>query len=539
MQSLPGNIHAVQQSNAYAMQESTSLRSVAETSFRHRGLWLSIVITVFAMAVLYTLLIPRQYKSDMEILVQNKRGDEQITPNRLTGTVTVNEVTEEQMNSEIELLLSRSLANVVVDPEWNNRNLSAMSPQQLEGHEKAVDKYYKHLSVQLVRRSNVIHATYTASDPKVASDTLSRLLSAFLAKQREIAQPPGTAQFFADQAAHYKRDLDQAQQELAQYQQQNQIVSLNDTEQAIDREIDEAETDLRSTDAQIAELSRRIGSQTAQLNGIPNRQVTQERTLPNDYSVERLNTMLAELQNRRTELMTKFTPEDRLVQEVDHQIADTKKALTDAQHLKSQERATDVNPVWQSVTGTIVQDQTARQALKAKHDALTQQIAELRKNLGNTESSTVPYSTLRQRVVDLENNYQLYAQKRDEAQIADAMNQSRLLNVAVTQNPTFNIMPSRPKPLVDIALGGFTALFLACFMVFFAEMGRGTIATSAEVERVTQFPVLATVPMNRVAGKKREHLRESAPVFIGMASTPARQRTINAPLVRYRKESRA
>jgi uncharacterized protein involved in exopolysaccharide biosynthesis len=541
MHSLPGNA-----GNALTIQQesSSSLRSIVETSFRYRGLWSVVVVTVIAMALLYTLLTPREYRSEMDILVQNKRGDEQITPNRSTGSVTVNEVTEEQINSEIQMLESRSLADVVVDPQWNNHDFSRMTQSQLKAHEKAVEQFKKHLSVELVRKSNVIHTTYSASNPKVATDTLNRLLSAFLLKQREIAQPPGTSRFFADQAARYKSELDQAQQELAEYQQQHQIVTLADTEQNIDREINEAEADLRATDAQTAELSQRIGTQTAQLHGIPTRQMTQERTLPNDYSVERLNTMLAELENKRTSLLTKFTTEDRLVQEVDRQIADTKEALTKAQHMTSQERSTDVNPVWQSVTGSIIQDQTARQALKAKHDALTGQIATLRSGLSNAESSTVPYTTLRQKVSDLQNNYQLYTQKRDEAQIADAMNQNRLLNVAVEQSPTFSVTPFRPKPLIDLALGGFTAIFLACFMVFFAEMGRGTIATSEEIEKLSRFPVLATVPVNRLrSGRRAERLSDSTPVFFGLpgqSSGGARNATApptTAPLMRYRKES--
>jgi uncharacterized protein involved in exopolysaccharide biosynthesis len=535
MHSLPGNALAIQ-------HESSSLRSIVETSFRYRGLWIAVVATVIAMALIYTILTPREYRSEMDILVQNKRGDEQITPNRSTGTVSVNEVTEEQINSEIQLLQSRSLADVVVDPQWNNHDFSRMPESELKEHDKAVERFKKHLSVELVRKSNVIHTTYSASDPKTANDTLNRLLSAFLVKQREIAQPPGTAQFFADQATRYKSQLDQAQQELAEYQQQHQIVTLADTEQNIDREINDAQADLRTTDAQMAELSQRIGTQTAQLHGIPTRQLTQERTLPNDYSVERLNTMLAELQNKRTSLLTKFTPEDRLVQEVDRQIADTKDALSKAQHMTSQERSTDVNPVWQSVTGTIIQDQTARQALKAKHDALTEQIATLRSGLSNTESSTVPYTTLRQRVADLQNNYQLYTQKRDEAEIADAMNQNRLLNVAVAQSPTFSITPYRPKPLIDLVLGGFTAIFLASFMVFFAEMGRSTIATSEEIEKMSRFPVLATVPVGRFRrGSKAGQLSDSTPLFFGLPPRhPAGEsRNTTASLMRYRKEPRA
>ena len=99
------------------------------------------------------------------------------------------------------------------------------------------------------------------------------------------------------------------------------------------------------------------------------------------------------------------------------------------------------------------------------------------------EGSTVAFTTLRQKVTDLESNYQLYTQKTDEAQMADAMNENRLLNVAVQQNPTYSVVPFRPKPVVDAVLGGFTAIFLASFMVFFAEVGRDTIANSAELER--------------------------------------------------------
>lgn len=300
MQSLPGN--------AIAPQESSSLRQVLEGAFRHRQLWLNIVASVIVVSIAYALLMPRQYRSEMDILVQNRRGDEQITPSRVTGEIAINGVTEEQVNSEIQMLESKSLADVVVDPQWSNRADSSVTQAQQKAHDKAVNSFERHLSVELVRKSNVIHVIYSTRSPETATLMLNRLLAAFLAKQREIAQPAGTAKFFADEAARYKSELDTAQQNLAEYQQDHQIVSLADSEQNIDREINEAEDELRSTDAQISEATQRIGTETRQLKTIPDRQATQQRNIPNDYSVERLNTMLAELENERTGLLTKFTP---------------------------------------------------------------------------------------------------------------------------------------------------------------------------------------------------------------------------------------
>lgn len=500
MQSLPGP----------SGQESSSVRLFVESAFRHRRLWLIVVVSVIAMTLAYTALTPRQYQSEMNILVQNARGNYQVTPERTTGTMMVNAVTEEQINSEIELLRSRSLANVVVDPQWNDQSAATWTPEQLKAHDKAVDKFKKNLAIDLVRKSNVIHATYTADDPNTAKMMLNRLLNAFVAKHKEIGHPAGTAKFFASEAARYKKELDDAQGQLASYQQQQQIVSLPDAEQSMDRQITDAQTELRSTDAQIREVSDRLAIQKYQLKSVPARQYTQERAIPNDYSVERLNTMLAELQNKRTSLLTKFTPQDRLVQEVDAQIADTKAALKNAQQMTSHERSSDVNPAWQQVTTAIVQNQAERQALQARRGALAEQIKQLQGRLSSAEGSTVAYTTLRQKVTQLENNYQLYAQKRDEAQMADAMDADKLLNVAVAQAPTFSITPYRPKPLINLILGSFTAMFLASFLVFFAEMGRPTVATPRELDRLSRYPLLATVPLEqRVGGKAIERRPKS------------------------------
>lgn len=530
MQSLSGNA---------AVQDSGSLRSAVESAFRYRRLWALVMGSVIVLTLLYTLLTPNEYRSEMEILVQNTRGSEQITPDRNDGTVMINGVTEEQINSEIELLRSQALASIVVDPQWNSRPISAYTRQQLKAHDKAIANFEKHLATDLVRKSNVIHLTYTASDPHLATEYMSRLLAAFLAKQREIAQPPGTTDFFTAEAARYKQQLDDAQRQLAAFQQQQQIVSLPDAEQTIDSQINTAEIDLRNTDAQISEMTHKLNAQTQQLKGISSRQATLERAIPNEYSVEQLNTMLAELENKRTSLLTKFTSNDRLVQEINKQIADTKAALVNSQHMTSQERSTDVNPAWQQVTNSVIQNESERQALKARHDALVGQIADLRSKLSGVEGSTVAFTTLRQKVTDLENEYQLSTQKRDEARMADEMNANRLLNVAVAQSPTFAVSPFRPKPVVDMALGGFTAVILASFVVFFAEMGRSTIGTSDELERVSRFALLAVVPLDRNRhGKPMDQLPETGPVFIGM---PPSNGIGNAPpnspaLMQYRRE---
>jgi uncharacterized protein involved in exopolysaccharide biosynthesis len=509
------------QGNPNAVQGNGSFRTIVEAAFRYRKLWFTAAFLAFLATLAYTVLRPREYLSEMDLLVQDTRADDQIAPGPASGPVMSSGVTEEDVNSEIQLLQSRGLASGVVDPQWNSRPPSSISESQMKAHDKAIDSFEKHLSVEMIRKSNVIHVTYVAHDPKTANETLNRLLTAFLAKHREIALPAGTAKFFAAEAARYKSDLDQAQQQLAEYQQQHQIVSLADSEQDANRQINQAESDLRNTDIEISAVEQRLRTETQQLKSIPARQTTQQRVIPNDYSVERLNTMLAELDNDRTALLTKFTPNDRLVQEVDQKIANTKKALAEAKEMTSRETASDVNPVWQTLTASIIQNDSERKALRAKEEELKSQIAGLQSNLSGVEASTVAFTTLRQKVTDLENNYQLYTQKYDQASIADAMNESRLLNVAVQESPTYTVIPFRPKPVMDMLLGGFTAVFLASFIVFFAEVSRDTISNTSELENVSMFPVFAAVPLDPTRINDGGTLIESGPVFTG--ARPSRQ----------------
>jgi hypothetical protein len=126
--------------------------------------------------------------------------------------------------------------------------------------------------------------------------------------------------------------------------------------------------------------------------------------------------------------------------------------------------------------------------------------------------------------------------------MADAMNENRLLNVAVQQNPTYSIIPFRPRPIVDGVLGGFTAIFLASFMVFFAEVGRDTIANSSELERLTMLPVFATVPLERLRRSKRgDALSNFSPAIIGRADGKdyRNERKANPALVKYQREENA
>ena len=480
------------QSVAPAAPGNSSVRATVEALFRHRTAFLVTVGVVVALTVLITVLTPRAYQSEMNILVRNARPDYLISPERSNGQILQRDVTEERINSEIEVLRSKDVADAVVDPAWAAQ--PQHTDQQVRAHEKAVLEYNRHLTVEALRKSNVIHVAYLAGSPQEATATVDRLLKAFLAKQREIERSTGASAFFAGEADRYKQQLDEAQRQLADYQQTRQIVSLGTRETTLEAQINALDDAVRATQVQLTEAGNRVGSDRRQLGQMPERVSTQQRTVYNLQAVEQLTGELTQLQNKRTGLLSRYQPTDRLVTEVNDQIATTSAALERARTTNGQEATTDVNPVHQQVKAGLAASETDLAALRGRLADQTAQRDRLRAQLSGVEGSTVDFTTLQTRVAELQNNYQLYSQKKNEAEIADAMDQQQLVNVAVAERPTFAAKPYRPQVLLNLVLGSFTALFLGCAVVFFAELGRETVAAPYELEAISGAPVLATVP---------------------------------------------
>jgi uncharacterized protein involved in exopolysaccharide biosynthesis len=204
--------------------------------------------------------------------------------------------------------------------------------------------------------------------------------------------------------------------------------------------------------------------------------------------------LLTQLQNRKTELLTRYTPADRLVVEVNHEIADTVSALNAALAEKRMEDTTDVNPAWQGVNSSLVEGGIERQALIAQGESVQRSLADLRGRLARLQSLDVHFNGLQEQADQARSNFELFSEKRDQAQIEDAMDERELINIAEAESPTSLFRPVSPKPLLNGALGLLTALFLAAGAVYFAEYLRTTVATPRELEMSSRYPVLATVP---------------------------------------------
>src|SRR4030095_13459024 len=142
-----------------------SLRDGAGALFRRRGLVLFTFLAVFTGTILVTLLLPNRYDARIKILVKNQRVDVAITPEATNGlsAPTIEEVSENQINSEIELLTSKDLLTQVVKDTGLAKSASGFfgrNASEPERVETAVNQLTKDLNITPVRKANIITVNY-------------------------------------------------------------------------------------------------------------------------------------------------------------------------------------------------------------------------------------------------------------------------------------------------------------------------------------------------------------------------------------------
>ena len=433
------------------------------------GLWVAmlqrrwlVAAATFALVVVSVVICaaawPWKYESVAKFLVRNARLDLVVDPNDKNQGAYRESIPEEVINSEIELIRSRDILDRVVQKAQLESAEPDANPRV--AREAAIGRLARNLNVGVIRKTNLIRVVYRARDPEQAAAVLRRLSDEYLSIHLAMHSTPGTYAFFQQQTDHLKVELEKAEKDLAALAgDQNLIAPADQRKEALESGTT-IERDLVAVEAEIREQATRELAAARALRGTDPRVTTTKRRLPNQGSVQSAHTMIAELQNKRTELLTKFNADDRLVKEVDEQIANTQAALTNATVIVATEEATDINPTWQKLQMQRADAALQLAGLRSRAERLRTQMGAYRVRAVSLAEATPGYETLARRVSDARDQYMTYARKAEEARLADALDQQKISNVVLAEAPVPALVSTRPPLMLVLIVGGIAGLFL-------------------------------------------------------------------------------
>lgn len=477
---------------------SSTLRELVAIGFRHKRVMTLCFLGVFFGALLSALVLPPSYRAETKILVKKERLDPVVTPEQSAPMMFKDSVSEEDLNSEVELISSEDvLRKVVVDCGLDQKKslLAMLGFRQSDETRiaKAVRRLKSELAIDPVKKSNMISVAYESQSPQLAAKVLDTLNTAYIQKHLEVHHPSGQAQFFEQETERYRKALQDTEDQLKEFDTQQGGVAPQASRDLALQKLSDFNGSLHSTQAQIKETETRIASLERLQKSTDSRLTTQMRKGDDPQVLQQLKGTLVTLELKRTELLTKFQPTYPLVVEIDKEIADTKATLAKEEATPLHEETTDQNPTYQWINEELAKAKADLSGLQAKETAIQAIVNQYGDSAKQLDEKGITQQDLVRTQKANEANYLLYLKKGEEARIADALDQSNILNVAVTETPSVPALPSRSPwllGLVGLVLASVVSVAVGITLDYLDKSFR----TPAEVSEELGIPVLAAVP---------------------------------------------
>ena len=455
-----------------------------DIAYRRRTTLIEVASAVMGVVVLITLAWPPVYKSHAKILVQDNRAQLLVSPGLQTASpenpaIVANPVSEQDLNSEVQLLTSlylvkRAIAGLKEPPNdsaahavtsilGDALDVPALGYRSLHGvpaldpNDQWALKLARRLQAYVVNRSNVIDVEFESHDSQWSRAFLRRLIDQYLAYHARISHDPQAAAFFSKQTRLLNAQLNQSENKLRAFELQTGITNLGDQKQALVNRLSDLQLQYSKSVADLASANRQAAQLRIELANTPARIPGKVRSVQN-LALQQLKPQVMELKAKRAELLTRYQPTSRRIQEIDAKLAAAEAVLDREDHLVVQEKSTDLNPVWVSVDTNFKQAETSAASLKARTDALGQQISATRKQLADLINSGLEIERLERGVTAKKEAYLSYLRKAEEARAAEGLNSEQILDVSVAQAPNLPLQPAFPIVWLNLLVGTILAL---------------------------------------------------------------------------------
>lgn len=486
-----------------ATTEAT-LRDLVSPLFRHRRLATMCFIAGLVCSVAAATLLSHKYESRMEVLVNRERLDPVVTTESTTQVPQMApQVTEEEINSEVELLQSRDVLEKVVlacglQADVTDSWLTRLLPWHIQGSEvsRAVEALGKQLKVKIVPKTNLINVSYRSRDPKVAFGVLNILANLYLEKHVAVHRPAGSYEFFTKEAERYHEALQESEARLASFDTQEGLVAPDEERTNMGLKLADSVAALHQAQQSIAADERRIRDVGSQMRATPARSTTQQVTNSADLLLQQLQGNLLTAQVNRGQLLMKYDPSYPLVQQVDQQIKQTQSAIEEAEKTKYVNQTTDRDPTYEFLREDIAKTQADLASQKATATALERTITSLREKMVDLDQKALKQADLVRENKANESNYLLYLSKREQERTSDALDKKRIANVALAIPPAIPALPVHSPVLIGI-VGLFLSVAVGMGAAYLAEYMDPSFRTPAEVVEVLKIPLVVAIPKLR------------------------------------------
>ena len=489
---------------------------------RRKGTVVVVLLAVILGAYATLSYLTEQFQAEARLMVMLGRENVEAPVTATNGAVFAAGVQEEEVNSYIQLLKSRSLCEETVDRVGIDRfdfeppppttlfqkvkaaakgvartakravdnTLIALDiKKKLSDREKVIKLVQRSLRVEREGRSNVITVSLRLPSGELARETLDAHLEGYFSRHVRLRAVPNIVTVFGDEADEYRQELGRLTEERSRIRDEWGVSSVDLQRAEMLRRLNQL---LSSLDEQRAEIRMRSGLRDAlhrAAGGMPDWIVSSEAREPNPLS-DRLVAALNEMRMERVSALTRFKEGTAVIRALDEQIGALESMLGTASERREGQEISIPNPTRQDFLQRIAELDAELEGLNASVQVKAEQATVLREDLHRLNQGEELL-----RMVDLERSvleqkFLANAARREQARIEEGMVAQRIANVTVLSPPVASPEPASPRKLTIMAVSVVAGLFLGLGVALLMEWSDDTIYDPDSVSRPGDPPFL-------------------------------------------------
>jgi len=465
-----------------------------------------IILLVFLSGTLGTwaalqIFFSDQYESKVKFLVKIGRENTEVPPTVQNGTVLSPGVRRQDIQSEVEMLTSQTLVETVVDhfgpaafrlelkpperwwgyPKYYLRRgarqvkaaykellILANLKKRLTPREEAVLAVSNGLVVEPVKESDVLVMKVRLPSSKLCVDVANALAQAYLERRVPVRRLPGGMDFFDAQLAESQALLQSLQTRRAAVRDRWNISSPAEQRSLLLKELADLEKESVLREGEVAQLRTQQQLMDSNLQKLPSL-VRKEQVDTQNPSIQSIKERLTSLRVDKAKLSSRYQPDSEAMRRLESEIVELEAMLSRENPTILANVTSESNPVTREFEKGLEQNQIKIAGLERLTQYLREPAARINSTISKVNRGSDAFESIDRQYRLAEQNYWIYAKRREEARISAELDARRVSNVAMMTPPETPLEPVYPRKLFIMAIALPVSLVLGLAMAGLLE----------------------------------------------------------------------
>lgn len=518
-----------------------TLFDIFASIFRYKWRVALVTCLMFVLCVCTIFLFPKKYESEAKLFVRLGRGSASMDPATVGQTISIQESRESEMNSIVDMLQSRGLAERIVDQigqervlkkyawvevtakQWSDylsevlqKNMPALQQANAEGgepagdeldrkkeYELAVKELMSNLKIDSPKKSTTISVAYRGRTPKLAFDVVDAVLAAYQQMHIEAYRSGGTLDFFGQQFDEQENLVAENEDLLRQAKNENAVVTMKGKQESLQTEMTEVKKMQLEAQAALRAALARVAKLQTDLQELPKELLSERTQGIADNATDSMRDRLYSLEIQEKELSAKYQASHPELQKVREQLRSARE-IVDEQPDEREQTVVAINPIRMDIENEVLLAEATAASLQAKVDTLGTLEQGLVRRLNAVNNLEVMTHEMQRKIDIARENHLSYARKLEESRINAALDAQTLSNVSIVAKPTLRYKHASPRRSILTVLGALLSLLCGVAVALICDYSAGAkeINKIREAERKRYLRELESDVENAVIANK-------------------------------------